>query len=98
MASAALLWRLLRELIADTDVILEKTPTFRRTASGTGGRTSVRADDLIKQSYMNSHALRSMGGSTTARELGSEHCRQRMRRSAQGKVEKTLASSPAPAV
>lgn len=71
----------LRNLILQTDLILETTPPLpqNRTAAC---RESLRAavaiaDDLLKHSRMNAAAvLGSKGGSTTAKRLGPEHYRQ----------------------
>lgn len=71
----------LRELIADTDLTLETIPNLpqNRTAHR---RENLRAapalaDDLLKQGKMSAAAvLGHKGGSTTAKRLGPEHCRQ----------------------
>jgi len=71
----------LRNLIADTDLILETTPGLpqNRTACC---RENLRAalalaDDLLKQQRMTPAAvLGHKGGSTTAQRHGAEHYRQ----------------------
>ena len=71
----------LRNLIADTDLILETTPDLpqNRTACC---RENLRAalalaDDLIKQQRMTAAAvLGHKGGTTTSRKLGTEHYRR----------------------
>lgn len=71
----------LKNLIADTDLILETTPDLpqNRTACC---RENLRAalalaDDLLKQQRMTPAAvLGHKGGSTTARRLGAEHYRK----------------------
>ena len=71
----------LKNLIADTDLILETTPDLpqNRTACC---RENLRAalalaDDLLKQQRMTPAAvLGHKGGSTTARRLGADHYRK----------------------
>jgi len=71
----------LRNLIADTDLILETTPDLpqNRTACC---RENLRAalaltDDLLKQQRMTPAAVMGhKGGSATARKLGAEHYRR----------------------
>jgi hypothetical protein len=71
----------LRNLIADTDLILETTPDLpqNRTACS---RENLRAaltlvDDLIQQQRMTPAAvLGHKGGSSTSRKLGIEHYRR----------------------
>lgn len=71
----------LRNLIADTDLILETTPDLpqNRTACCREnlGAALALVDDLMKQKRMSAAAtLGRKGGSTTARRLGAEHYRK----------------------
>jgi hypothetical protein len=68
----------LRNLIAETDLILETTPKLPQNRTG-ASRENLKAalalvDDLISQQRMAPAAvLGSKGGSSTARKLGAEH-------------------------
>lgn len=81
MASDRRSLQALRNLIFETDLILETSPPLpqNRTAPC---RENLRAalalaDDLLKQSKMTAAAVMgSKGGSSTARKLGAEHYRR----------------------
>ena len=71
----------LRELIADTDVILETTtnlPQNRTACCRENLRVALAvADDLLKEQCMTPAAIMGhKGGSTTAQRLGVEHYRK----------------------
>jgi hypothetical protein len=71
----------LKNLIADTDLILETTPDLpqNRTTCCRENLSAALAlaDDLIKQQRMTPAAvLGHKGGSTTARRLGADHYRK----------------------
>jgi hypothetical protein len=71
----------LKNLIADTDLILETTPKLPHNRTG-ACRENLRAalalvDDIIAQQRMTPAAvLGSKGGASTSRKLGTEHYRR----------------------
>ena len=81
MASDRRSLQALRDLIADTDLILETTPDLLQNRTAVC-RENLRAalalaDDLITQAKMTpAAALGHKGGSTTARKLGADHYRK----------------------
>lgn len=83
MASDRTSLEALRNLIADTDLILETTPALpqnRTAACRENLRTALAlADDLLKESSKRVSAaakLGKKGGAATARRLGAEHYRR----------------------
>ena len=78
MASDRSSLQALRNLISDTDLILETTPALPQNRTAVC-RENLRAalalaDDLLKHSRANAASvLGHKGGSTTARKLGPEH-------------------------
>ena len=81
MASDRSSLQALKNLISETDLILETTPDLPQNRTGRS-RENLRAalaivEDLLKHSRANAAAvLGHKGGSTTARKLGVEHYRR----------------------